>query len=159
MEWMSRKFISYLNTILRVSGVDIEVSEHTYQELCAIHPVPLISEALDTLSPGKFMQIELKGKPFDLSELRELVDKHLKLGKLIGISSFEIETLEIANNVFPDLTRVLLINLTEYFERFPSADEVADFCHKHKFSGISFKADMLADKTFVDTLREKVFCS
>ena len=142
-------------SLLRVSGVDIEVSEHTYQELCAIHPVPLISEALDTLSPGKFMQIELKGKPFDLSELRELVDKHLKLGKLIGISSFEIETLEIANNVFPDLTRVLLINLTKYFERFPSADEVGDFCHKHKFSGISFKADMLADKTFVDTLREK----
>ena len=78
-------------SLLRVSGVDIEVSEHTYQELCTIHPVPLISEALDTLSPGKFMQIELKGKPFDLSELRELVDKHLKLGKLIGISSFEIE--------------------------------------------------------------------
>ena len=140
-------------SLLRVAGVDIDVASHTYQELCEIHPLPLISEALDALLPGKFMQIELKGKPFDLTELRALVDKHLALGKLLGISSFEIETLELANSVFPDLSRVLLINFEKYYGRFPSPDEVVDFCRKHNFSGVSFKADMQADKSFVDALR------
>ncbi len=142
-------------SLARVAGKDITVAEHTYQELCEVHPVPLISEALEVLLPGKFIQIELKGKPFDLSELRQLVDKHLALGKLIGLSSFEIETLELANKVFPDVSRVLLIDLEKYFEKFPTADEVAEFCNQHNFSGISFKADFRADKTFVDALRSK----
>ena len=142
-------------SLLRVAGVDLDVSTHTYRELCEVHPVPLISEVLDVLAPGKFMQIELKGKPFDLTELRTLIDKHLAMGKLFGISSFEIETLELANNVFPDLSRILLINLEKYFGRFPHAGEVADFCRQHNFSGISFKADMQADKEFIDFLREQ----
>lgn len=141
------------DTLLRVAGKDMAVSEHTLAELCAAHPVPLISEALDLLKPGKFMQIELKGKPFDLSELRQLVDKHLALGKLIGISSFEIETLELANTVFADLSRVLLIDLAQYFGSFPAAEKVVEFCKQHHFSGVSFKADTAADKNFVDALR------
>lgn len=139
----------------RVAGKNIEVASHTYKELCEIHPVPLISEALDVLLPGKFIQIELKGKPFELTELRRLVDKHLALGKCIGLSSFEIETLELANDIFPDLSRVLLIDLEKHFGKFPSADEVAGFCNQHNFSGISFKADFRADKTFADALRSK----
>ena len=142
-------------SLLRVAGVDMDVAGHTYEELCAVHPVPLISEALDVLLPGKFMQIELKGKPFDLSELRQLVDLHLAQGKLLGISSFEIETLELANSVFPDLSRVLLINLEKHFGYFPQVDEVVEFCGLHNFSGVSFKADMRADKEFVDALRAK----
>ena len=139
----------------RVAGKNIEVASHTYKELCEVHPVPLISEALDVLLPGKFIQIELKGKPFELTELRRLVDKHLALGKCIGLSSFEIETLELANDIFPDLSRVLLIDLEKHFGKFPSADEVAGFCKQHNFSGISFKADFRADKTFADALRSK----
>ena len=139
----------------RVAGKNIEVASHTYKELCEVHPVPLISEALDVLLPGKFIQIELKGKPFELTELRRLVDKHLALGKCIGLSSFEIETLELANDIFPDLSRVLLIDLEKHFGKFPSADEVAGFCNQHNFSGISFKADFRADKTFTDALRSK----
>ena len=140
-------------SLLRVAGVDLEIASHTHEELCKVHPLPLISEALDVLLPGKFMQIELKGKPFDLTELRILADKHLAMGKLLGISSFEIETLELANSVFPDLSRVLLINLEKYFGKFPLPEEVAVFCRQHNFSGISFKADMQADKDFVDALR------
>jgi len=140
-------------SLKRVAGVDMPVSEHTCQELCAVHPVPLISEALETLLPGKFIQIELKGKPFDLTELRLLTDQHLAQGKRIGLSSFEIETLELANEKFPDVTRVLLIDLEAYFGRFPTAEETAAFCQKHNFSGVSFKADFRADKSFVDALR------
>jgi glycerophosphoryl diester phosphodiesterase len=139
----------------RVANRNITVAEHTLQELCEVHPVPLISEALDVLLPGKFIQIELKGKPFELAELRKLVDKHLALGKLIGLSSFETETLELANEIFPDVSRVLLIDLEKHFGKFPSADEVVLFCHQHKFSGISFKADFRADKSFVDALRSQ----
>lgn len=142
-------------SLARVAGKDIEVADHTYQELCEAHPIPLISEALELLMPGKFIQIELKGKPFDLTELRQLIDKHLALGKLIGLSSFEIETLELANEIFPDVSRVLLIDLEKRYGRFPSADEVADLCREHNFSGVSFKADLRADKSFVDALRSK----
>ena len=134
-------------SLLRVSGTDMEVANHTYCELCDVHPVPLISEALDVLAAGKFMQIELKGKPFPLDELRTLIDKHLAMGKLIGISSFEL-----ANSVFPDLTRVLLIDFEKYFGKFPAPAEVVEFCRQHNFSGVSFKADMRADKSFVDAL-------
>ena len=142
-------------SLLRVAGVDLDVSSHSYKELCEVHPIPLISDALDVLAPGKFMQIELKGKPFDLTELRALADKHLALGKLLSISSFEIETLELANSVFPDLSRVLLINLEKYFGKFPQPEEVASFCRQHGFSGISFKADMQADKSFVEALKSQ----
>ena len=141
------------SSLERVAGVDIEVASHTYKELCEVHPVPLISEALDVLLPGKFIQIELKGKPFDLTELRQLTDKHLALGKLIGLSSFEVETLELANELFPDLSRVLLIDLEKHFGEFPTAEKVAAFCREHNFSGVSFKADFRADKSFVDALR------
>ncbi len=140
-------------SLKRVAGVDIEVADHTYKELCDVHPVPLISEALDALLPGKFIQIELKGKPFDLTELRQLIDKHLALGKLIGLSSFEVETLELANELFPDLSRVLLIDLEKHFGDFPTAEKVAGFCREHNFSGVSFKADFRADKSFADALR------
>lgn len=139
----------------RVAGKDIEIAGHTYLELYEIHPVPLLSEVLDVIIPGKFIQIELKGKPFELTELRQLADKHLALGKLIGLSSFEIETLELANEIFPDISRVLLIDLVKHFGKFPSVDEVAEFCSQHKFSGISFKVDFRADKFFVDALRAK----
>lgn len=142
-------------TLERVAEKNLAVAEHTWQELCEVHPVPLISEALDVLLPGKFIQIELKGKPFDLTELRQLVDKHLALGKLIGLSSFEIETLELANEMFPDVSRVLLIDLEKHFGKFPSTEEVVEFCTRHKFSGVSFKADFRADKSFVDALRSK----
>ena len=139
-------------SLRRVAGVELEVSNHTYKELCEAHPVPLISEALDVLAAGKFMQIELKGKPFPLDELRSLVDQHLAMGKLLGISSFEVETLELANRVFPDLSRVLLIDLEKYFGTFPAPEAVVEFCRQHNFSGVSFKADMRADKSFVDAL-------
>ena len=75
--------------------------------------------------------------------------------KTTGLSSFEIETLELANEIFPDISRILLIDLEQHFGKFPSADEAALFCHQHKFSGISFKADFRADKSFVDALRSK----
>ncbi|MBR2358012.1 MAG: hypothetical protein IKD10_01220 [Lentisphaeria bacterium] len=143
------------SSLQRVAGVDIEVAGHTFKELCEVHPVPLISEALEVLLPGKFIQIELKGKPFDLTELRQLIDKHLALGKLIGLSSFEIETLELANELFPDLSRVLLIDLEKHFGEFPTAEKVANFCREHNFSGVSFKADLRADKSFADALRAK----
>lgn len=142
-------------SLLRVAGVDLEVASHTFDELCKVHPVPLLSDVLDVLAPDKFMQIELKGKPFDLREVRSLIDKHLALGKRFGISSFEIETLELANSVFPDLSRVLLINFEKYYGRFPQVSEVVEFCRLHGFSGVSFKADMQADKAFVDALREQ----
>lgn len=142
-------------SLLRVAGVDMKAADHTYSELCQVHPVPLISEALDILKPGKLIQIELKGKPFDLTGLRQLVNKHTALQKIISISSFEIETLELANEVFPELPRVLLLDLNKHFGHFPAVDEVVDFCHQHHFSGISFKADFQADKTYVDKLRAR----
>ena len=139
-------------SLLRVAGVDLEVAAHCYSELRAAHPVPLLAEALELLRRGKFMQIELKGTDFDWAKLRRLIDRHLALGKQIGLSSFEIGTLETANAHFPDLTRVLLIDLEKSFGRFPAADKVADFCRQHHFSGVSCKADFRVDRTFVETL-------
>ena len=142
-------------SLLRVASKDMAVDQYTYRELCEVHPVPLISEALDLLLPGKFIQIELKGKPFELAELRRLTDEHLALGKLIGLSSFEIETLELANKIFPDVSRVLLLDFEKCFGKIPTAEEVAEFCNQHNFSGISFKADLRVDKAFVDALRSQ----
>lgn len=139
-------------TLQRVAHSDLMVPEHTYEELCAVHPVPLISEALEILLPGKLIQIELKGKPFDLTELRLLTDQHLALGKKITISSFEVGTLEKANSVFGDVPRVLLLDLEQHFKHLPAPEEVVQFCRKHDFSGISFKADLRIGKDFVKAL-------
>lgn len=142
-------------SLLRVAGVDLEVAAHCYSELRAAHPVPLLAEALELLRPGKFMQIELKGTEFDWAELRRLTDRHLACGKQLGLSSFEIGTLETADTHFPDLTRVLLIDLEKSFGQFPAAEEVADFCRQHHFSGVSCKADFRVDRAFVETLHAR----
>lgn len=48
-------------TIERVSGVRLAVSVLRWPPCGNHHPVPLLSEALAVLKPGKQMQIELKG--------------------------------------------------------------------------------------------------
>ena len=141
-------------SLLRVAGKDMAVAEHSFYELTRVHPVPLFAEALDILLPGKMMQVELKGEPFDLTGVRKLFDLHLALGKKLSLSSFEVETLQEANEKFQDVDRVLLTDLSKHFGYFPSASETAAWIKSCGFTGVSFKACPEADRDFVNALHE-----
>ena len=139
-------------TMTRVCGAELAVADCTFAELQKVHPVPLLSEALEILKPGAIMQIELKGKPEVIPYAQEVIAQFPEKRSQFSISSFENDTIEQAADAFPDLPRVLLISLEKVFGYFPKADEVIEYLKTLK-CGISFKADYRADKEFVQALK------
>lgn len=142
-------------TLERVANSAVEVSAVNYSDLTKIHPVPLLSEALALLKKDAVMQIEIKGSPEAGRKAQKMILDY-PYQKNLTISSFEKETILCAADLFPELKRVLLIDLEAEFSRFPSAEQVIEMLKKLK-CGISFKATFKADKNFVDTLHEAGF--
>ena len=139
-------------TIERVSGVRLAVSDATLAALRQYHPVPLLSEALAVLKPGKQMQIELKGPWPQLQPVKAVLDRRGGDRKGLALSSFDEETIRAAADVFPELPRLLLTNLTRRFGRFPAPEQVVACLHSLRCTGISFLATAEADAAFVEAL-------
>ena len=139
-------------TIERVSGVRLAVSDSTLAALRQYHPVPLLSEALAVLKPGKQMQIELKGPSPQLQPVKAVLDRRGGDRKGLALSSFEEETIRAAADVFPELPRLLLTDLTRRFGRFPAPEQVVACLHSLRCTGISFLATAEADASFVKAL-------
>lgn len=139
-------------TIERVSGVRLAVSDSTLAALRQYHPVPLLSEALAVLKPGKQMQIELKGPWPQLQPVKAVLDRRGGDRKGLALSSFEEETIRAAADVFPELPRLLLTDLTRRFGRFPAPEQVVACLHSLRCTGISFLATAEADASFVEAL-------
>ena len=136
--------------MIRVANAALKIAEHTYDELCKYHDIPLFAEALAVLGKDKHMQIELKGSPDLLPFVRDVLDTFPGRERF-AISSFETETIRMAADFFPNLPRVLLIDLQQVFNSFPDAAEVIEFLKPLK-CGISFKADFKATPEFVSAL-------
>ena len=139
-------------TIERVSGVRLAVSDATLAALRQYHPVPLLSEALAVLKPGKQMQIELKGPWPQLQPVKAVLDRRGGDRKGLALSSFDEETIRAAADVFPELPRRLLTDLTHRFGRFPAPEQVVACLHSLRCTGISFLATAEADAAFVEAL-------
>ena len=139
-------------TIERVSGVRLAVSDSTLAALRQYHPVPLLSEALAVLKPGKQMQIELKGPWPQLQPVKAVLDRRGGDRKGLALSSFEEETIRAAADVSPELPRLLLTDLTRRFGRFPAPEQVVACLHSLRCTGISFLATAEADAAFVEAL-------
>ncbi|MBS1452368.1 MAG: hypothetical protein HP002_03195 [Lentisphaeria bacterium] len=139
-------------TIERVSGVRLAVSDSTLAALRQYHPVPLLSEALAVLKPGKQMQIELKGPWPQLQPVKAVLDRRGGDRKGLALSSFDEETIRAAADVFPELPRLLLTDLTRRFGRFPAPEQVVACLHSLRCTGISFLATAEADASFVEAL-------
>lgn len=139
-------------TIERVSGVRLAVSDATLAALRQYHPVPLLSEALAVLKPGKQMQIELKGPWPQLQPVKAVLDRRGGDRKGLALSSFDEETIRAAADVFPELPRLLLTDLTRRFGRFPAPEQVVACMHSLRCTGISFLATAEADAAFVEAL-------
>ena len=139
-------------TIERVSGVRLAVSDATLAALRQYHPVPLLSEALAVLKPGKQMQIELKGPWPQLQPVKAVLDRRGGDRKWLALSSFDEETICAAADVFPELPRLLLTDLTRRFGRFPAPEQVVACLHSLRCTGISFLATAEADAAFVEAL-------
>ena len=139
-------------TIERVSGVRLAVSDATLAALRQYHPVPLLSEALAVLKPGKQMQIELKGPWPQLQPVKAVLDRRGGDRKGLALSSFDEETIRAAADVFPELPRLLLTDLTRRFGRFPAPEQVVACLHSLRCTGISFLATADADAAFVEAL-------
>lgn len=139
-------------TIERVSGVRLAVSDATLAALRQYHPVPLLSEALAVLKPGKQMQIELKGPWPQLQPVKAVLDRRGGDRKGLALSSFDEETIRAAADVFPELPRLLLTDLAHRFGRFPAPEQVVACLHSLRCTGISFLATAEADAAFVEAL-------
>lgn len=139
----------------RVANADLTVSDSTLAELQSAHAVPLFKDVLGVLKKGKHCQIELKGADLGIiGGLKDVLDDWQGDRKQLAISSFEEETIRQAADVFPDLPRVLLVDLAARFGKFPTAAETAEYMRSLKCTGVSFKADFAADKNFVDELHK-----
>ena len=129
-------------TIERVSGVRLAVSDATLAALRQYHPVPLLSEALAVLKPGKQVQIEHKGPWPQLQPVKAVLDRRGGDRKGLALSSFDEETIRAAADVFPELPRLLLTDLTRRFGRFPAPEQVVACLHSLRCTGISFLPDI-----------------
>lgn len=139
----------------RVAGVPAVIAEHTLAELRKIHPVPELHEVLAILRPGCVIQIELKSTAALLPELRPLLTPEL-CGKLsVRLSSFDPELLCEAADFFPELLRLLLIDLTGYFGHLPTADETAALLQRYRATGVSLRAGMEYTADFVRDLKAR----
>lgn len=138
-------------TLSRVAGVSLAVAQSTLAELRCHHPVPLLAEAIELLRDDARMQIELKGSPEQIPFVSKILASFPHRERFV-ISSFEKETVAGAVSAFPDLPRVLLIDLEEEFGSFPKAAEVIDSLRPLR-CGVSFKASFKADAAFVAELR------
>ena len=138
----------------RVAQNDAVVAATPLETLQSIHPVPLLTDVLALLKPGKHLQIELKGSDLGIvPALKKILDNWNGDRKQLAISSFEEETIKKAGEYFADLPRVLLTDLTKKFGTFPTAEETAEYMRSLNCTGVSFKADFAADKAFVDALK------
>ena len=139
----------------RVAGVPAVIAEHTLAELRKIHPVPELYEVLAILRPGSMIQIELKSTAALLPELRPLLTPEL-CGKLaVRISSFEAELLNAAADFFPELPRLLLIDLIKHFGHLPTADETEALLRQYRATGVSLRANMAFTADFVRELKAR----
>lgn len=134
----------------RITGYDLTVADSTFEQLLKYHDIPLFSDALDILLQHKHMQIELKGSPELLPFVREILDRTPERERF-AISSFEQDTIAKAAEFFPDLPRLLLIDLRKEFGTFPDAASVISMLKPLQCS-ISFRADPAADRKFVREL-------
>ena len=142
-------------TLKRVAGVPLEIGKTSLAELRKYHPIPLLEEVLSILKPGKHMQIELKGDGTNLlPALKKILDQWDGDKEQLALSSFETETIRSAGDFFPNLPRLLLVDLKRKFGVFPSARQVMDEIKPLKCTGISFKADRDASGEFVNLLHE-----
>lgn len=140
----------------RVAGADLKISESTLAELQAVHPVPLFKDVISKLKNNKHCQIELKGSDLRVIDgLKEILDNWNGDRKQLAISSFEEETIKKAAEVFLDLPRLLLVDFTAKFGKFPTAAQTAEYMRSLNCTGVSFMADFAADKAFVDELHKQ----
>ena len=137
----------------RVAGVPAVVAEHTLAELQAIHPVPELHEVLAILRPGSMIQIELKSTAALLPGLRSLLTPELCGKLLVRISSFDAALLDAAADTFPELPRLLLIDLFKYFGRIPTASEAAGVLGRCRATGVSLRARLDYTAEFVRDLK------
>lgn len=144
-------------TLERVAGVKLAVADASLAELRNHYPVPLLSEALALLRPGKHMQIELKGVQPLARPLKQVLEQWGGDRRSLTLSSFEEETIRNAAEFFPDLPRLLLVDLKNRFGVFPSAEQVMDYLRKLHCTGVSFKATTEADAAFVAALHAEKF--
>lgn len=147
-------------TLERVAGVPLSVRNSTLAELRRHWPVPLLSEALAELHPGKTMQIELKGSPEVALPLKQVLEQWNGDPRNLTLSSFETETVRRTVELFPDLSRVLLIDLERKFGTFPNAEAVAGYLSEFP-CGVSFRATEAATAEFAEELHRrgvKVVC-
>ncbi len=144
-------------TLERVAGVKLAVADASLAELRNHYPVPLLSEALALLRPGKHMQIELKGVQPLARPLKQVLEQWGGDRRSLALSSFEEETIRNAAEFFPDLPQLLLVDLKNRFGVFPSAEQVMDYLRKLHCTGVSFKATTEADAAFVAALHAEKF--
>lgn len=144
-------------TLERVAGVKLAVADASLAELRNHYPVPLLSEALALLRPGKHMQIELKGVQPLARPLKQVLEQWGGDRRSLALSSFEEETIRNAAEFFPDLPRLLLVDLKNRFGVFPSAEQVMDYLRKLHCTGVSFKATTEVDAAFVAALHAEKF--
>ena len=139
----------------RVAGVSAVVAEQTLAELRKIHPIPELNEVLAILRPGSMIQIELKSTAALLPKLRPLLTPEL-CGKLaVRISSFDAELLDAAADLFPELPRLLLIDLIKHFGYLPTADETETLLRRFRATGVSLRANMQYTAEFVRELKAR----
>ena len=139
----------------RVAGVPAVIAEHTLAELRKIHPVPELHEVLAILRPGSMIQIELKSTAALLPELRALLTPELCGELAVRISSFDAELLDAAADHFPELPRLLLIDLIRHFGHLPAADETESLLRRHRATGVSLRANMEYTAEFVCGLKAR----
>ena len=142
-------------TLKRVAGDPAVIADHTLAELRKIHPVPELHEVLAIMRPGSMIQIELKSTAALLPKLRPMLTPELCRKLAVRISSFDAELLKAAADFFPELPRLLLIDLVKYFGHLPTADETAALLAQYRATGVSMRADPAYTAEFVKELKAR----
>ncbi|WP_196895079.1 glycerophosphodiester phosphodiesterase [Aureivirga marina] len=121
----------------RLTGVDKEVSESTYDELKDLtilltdtnsdyfkgEKIPLLEEILDILPEDKLLVIESKEGQEIVEPLQEILKNHWRKGELAFIS-FHMETLCLLKEIYSEIPALYLsYSLEDVYLKFPQIKE------------------------------------
>jgi glycerophosphoryl diester phosphodiesterase len=115
--------------------------------------IPLLSEVLDIVPPGKLLVIEIKSGPHVVPAMVEVVKKSGKADQVIFIS-FTMESLELAGELMPEVPRSWLLSARKEGDSYyPIKLETVQLAKDKGFQGINVNSGGLSPEVIEEAHR------
>jgi glycerophosphoryl diester phosphodiesterase len=153
----------------RLAGVDRPVANQTFDELRMLDVgrwkdarwagtrIPLFSDALASIPPGKRLFIEIKSDSAILPELKRELAAARRPAAQTALIGFSAKTMADAKRAFPDLETYWIVDIKpnpKTGKQSPSADELIRGAKEAGVDGLDLSAHDVIDREYATKIRD-----